>query len=86
MTSYAGLDGISKAGNATARHLLHEAADCILARVKRPCALRSWALRLQDRLGGKKARTALARKLAVPMYKLWRRQEEFDRGRAARAA
>ena len=56
-----------------ARHLLYEAANSLLAPVKRPCALQSWALRLQERVGAKKARTALARKLAVLMQKLWRR-------------
>ena len=70
--------GVSKAGNAMARHLLYEAANSLLARVKRPCALRDWGLRLQQRLGGKKARTAVARKLAVLMHKLWRRQQDFD--------
>jgi transposase len=69
-----------------ARHLLYEAANSLLARVKRPCALQSWALRLQARLGGKKARTALARKLAVLMHKLWRRRQEFDWSAAVQAA
>jgi transposase len=78
--------GISRAGNGMARHLLFEAANSLLVRVKRPCALQSWALRLQERVGGKKARTALARKLAVLMHKLWRRQQDFDWGRAAQAA
>ena len=78
--------GISKAGNGMARHLLDEAANCLLARVKRPCAPREWALRLQARLGGKKARTALARKLAVLMHRLWRHEAEFDWGPAAQAA
>lgn len=72
--------GISRAGNGMARHLLYEAANSLLARVKRPCALRGWALRLQERLGGKKARTALARKLAVLMHKLWRREQDFASG------
>ena len=78
--------GISKAGNAMARHLLYEAANSLLARVKRSCALRSWALRLQERVGGKKARTALARKLAVLMHKLWRREQEFQWSPAAQPA
>jgi transposase len=70
--------GVSKTGNAMARHLLYEAANSLLARVKRPCALRDWGLRLQERQGGKKARTAVARKLAVLMHRLWRRQQDFD--------
>ena len=61
-----------------ARHLLYEAASSLLARVKRRSALQSWALRLQERLGSKKARTALARKLAVLMHTLWRREAELD--------
>lgn len=77
--------GISKAGHAMSRHLLYEAANSLLARVKRPCALRDWGLRLQERLGGKKARVAVARKLAVLMHKLWCRGQDFD-GRLAAAA
>jgi transposase len=69
---------ISKAGNSMARHLLYEAANSLLGRLKRPCALRSWAQRLQDRVGGGKARVALARKLAVLMHKLWRREIDFE--------
>ena len=60
-----------------ARHLLYEAANSLLARVKRPCALRDWALALQARVGGKKARAALARKLAMLMHRLWLRQPDF---------
>jgi transposase len=78
--------GISRAGNGMARHLLYEAANCLLTRVRRPCALQSWARRLQERVGGKKARTALARKLAVLMHKLWRREQAFDWGAVAPAA
>ena len=78
--------GISRAGNARARHLLYEAANSLIARVKRPCALQSWALRLQERVGGKKARTALARKLAVLMHKLWCRQQDFAWDAGAQAA
>ena len=78
--------GIAKTGDAMARHLLYEAANSLLARVKRTCAPRSWAQGLQERLDGKKARAALARKLAVLMHKLWPRQEDFDGRRAARAA
>jgi len=78
--------GISKAGNAMARHLLYEAANSLLARVKRSCPLQSWARRLQERVGGKKARTALARKLAVLMHKLWRREQEFQWSPAAQPA
>lgn len=69
-----------------ARHLLYEAANSILARLKRPCALKDWALRLQERVGSKKARTALARKLAVLMHTLWCRGTDFAWRRAAEPA
>jgi transposase len=77
--------GISKAGDAMVRHLLYEAANSLLARVERPCALKEWALRLQERVGGKRARVALARKLAVLMHRLWTRGATFDRERGAAA-
>jgi transposase len=78
--------GISKAGNSMARHLLYEAANSLLARVRRPCALKAWATQLQARVGGKKARVALARKLAVLMHKLWTGGTDFDWQRGAAAA
>ena len=70
--------GVSKAGNGMARYLLYEAANSLLSRVKRTCALRDWAQALQARIGGKKARVALARKLAMLMHRLWARETEFD--------
>lgn len=70
--------GISKAGNSMARHLLYEAANSLLARVKRPCALKGWAVQLQARVGTKKARVALARKLAVLMHRIWVQEIDFD--------
>ena len=70
--------GISKAGNGMARHLLYEAANSLLARVRRPCALRDWGLALQARVGGKKARVAVARKLAMLMHRLWVRETDFS--------
>jgi transposase len=70
--------GISKAGNGMARHLLYEAANSLLARVRRPCALRDWGLALQARVGGKKARVSVARKLAMLMHRLWVRETDFS--------
>jgi transposase len=68
---------ISRTGDRTLRHLLYEAANNILAILKRPCALKTWATRLEQRQGAKKARTALARKLAILMHKLWISQRAF---------
>lgn len=65
------------------RHLLYEAASVLLVRLKRACALKDWAVQLQARVGAKKARVALARKLAVLMHKLWSRGVAFDWQRGA---
>ena len=69
---------ITHCGDSLVRHLLYECANVIITILKKPCALRTWALQLQERVGAKKARTALARKLAVLMHKLWIKGENFD--------
>jgi len=62
---------ISKGGDNLLRHALYEAANALLARLKRDCALKAWGLRLQERKGAKRARVAVARKLAVLLHRLW---------------
>jgi transposase len=47
------------------RQLLDEAANAILTRTKTTFALKSWALKIAKRRGLRKARVALARRLAV---------------------
>jgi len=68
---------ISKQGDALLRGYLYEAATVLISRLQRPCALRAWARALAERIGVKKARVALARKLAVLLHHLWRHQEDF---------
>lgn len=68
---------ISKAGDPLLRSALYEAANSILARLKRPCALQSWGRRLAEAKGGKRARVAVARKLAALLHHLWRSESEF---------
>ena len=62
---------ISKHGDSLARHMLYEAANSLLSRVRRWSALKAWAARLARRAGAKKARVALARKLAVLLHRMW---------------
>ena len=50
------------------RTCLYEAASVLLTRVKRFSPLRAWGLRLAKRIGGGKARIAVARKLAVILH------------------
>lgn len=61
---------ISKTGDAITRALLYEAANVLMVRVKAPLPLKLWALGLADRIGGKKARVALARKMAVILHRM----------------
>ena len=62
---------ISKHGDSLARHMLYEAANSLLCRVRRWSALKAWGMRLARRIGAKKARVALARKLAVVLHRMW---------------
>ena len=69
--------GISKAGDPMLRHALYEAANSLLVRVKRPCALQTWGKALATTKGPKRARVAIARKLAVLLHRLWQSETEF---------
>jgi transposase len=68
---------ISKQGDALLRGYLYEAATVLISRLQRPCALQAWARALAARVGVKKARVALARKLAVLLHHLWSHEEDF---------
>lgn len=68
---------ISKAGDPMLRSALYESANSLLARVKRPCALQAWGKRLAETKGAKRARVAVARKLAILLHRLWQSQTEF---------
>jgi len=62
---------ISKIGDASVRAALYEAAHVILTRPVKGCtALKSWAMRIAKRAGMKKAKVALARKLAVITHRM----------------
>lgn len=68
---------ITKAGDAGVRTALYEAATTLLGRVTRWSSLKSWGVRLARRSGIKKARVAVARKLAVVLLGMWRSQTPF---------
>jgi len=76
---------ITKRGDGTVRTLLYEAANVLLVKITRSCALREWGLAIAKRSGFKKAKVAVARKLAVLLHRLWRDGTEF-RWSAAPAA
>jgi transposase len=69
---------ISKAGDPMLRRALYEAANSLLGRVRRDCALRRWGLQLAASKGPKRARVAVARKLASLLHTLWRSDTSFQ--------
>jgi transposase len=70
--------GISKQGDAMARHYLYEAANVLLTSVRKPSALRNWGLKLMKTIGPKRARVAVARKLAVLLGRIWKDGTHFE--------
>ncbi|MGL3208885.1 IS110 family transposase [Bradyrhizobium sp. BR 1433] len=68
-TDYTGR--ISKIGDASVREALYQAAHVMLTKPVRNCsALKSWAMRIARRAGMRKAKVALARKLAVILHRM----------------
>jgi transposase len=63
--------GITKIGDTSVRTALYEAAHIILTRPIKGGGLKSWAMKLAKRTGMKKAKVALARKLAVVLHRMW---------------
>ena len=62
---------ITRAGDPRARVALFEAAHVMMTRVTRWFPLKAWAMRVAARRGAKRAKVALARKLAVILHRLW---------------
>ena len=68
---------ISKCGDAMLRMYLFEAAGVLLTRVPKWSALKAWGIRLAKRNGLRKAKVAVARKLAVILHRMWIDGTEF---------
>lgn len=54
------------------RKLLHEAANVLITRVPKISPLKSWAVKLAEKTGLKKATVAAARKIALILSRIWR--------------
>ena len=76
---------ISRCGDGMLRSYLFEAANVLLRRSTRACRLHSWGRALIERIGGRKAVVAVARKLAVLLHGMWRDGSEFRFGDAVAA-
>jgi transposase len=68
---------IAKCGDGMVRWLLYEAANVMLTRCRSDNWLKSWALNVARRRGMRKAKVALARRLAVVMHRMWRTGTPF---------
>src|SRR5207247_672540 len=69
---------ISKCGDKMLRSYLYEAANVLLTRVAKWSALKAWGVRLAKRSGLRKAKVAVARKLAVILHRMWIEGTEFN--------
>lgn len=78
--------GISRVGDTMVRTALYEAAHIMLTRATRFSALKRWAVDVAKRRGMKRAKVALARKLATVLHRLWVDETEFRWGKVASAA
>jgi transposase len=70
---------ISKIGDAAVREALYQAAHVMLTKPVKGCSeLKSWAMRIARRAGMRKAKVALARKLAVVMHRMLADDKPFN--------
>jgi transposase len=71
------IGNISKCGDRRVRTLLYEAANVMLTRYRGKLKLKEWALAIAQRSTMRKARIALARRLAIIMHAMLRGGAEF---------
>jgi transposase len=68
---------ISKAGDGEVRTALYEAANAMMTRSQKHCAVKAWGLRVAAKRGRKHAVVAVARKLAIIRHRMWLDNIEF---------
>jgi len=76
---------ISRAGDSSVRVALFEAAHVMMVRSAKWSVLKAWAMKIAKRRGLKRAKVALARKLAVVLHRMWIDQTDFRFSAAAPA-
>ncbi len=77
---------VSRVGDVMVRTALYEAAHIMLTRAVRFSTLKRWALEVARRRGMRRAKVALARKLAVILHRMWVEGTTFRWGREVGAA
>jgi transposase len=60
------------------RTYLYEATNVLLTRVESWSTLKAWGIRLAKRSGIRKAKVAVARKLAVILHRMWIDGTDFN--------
>ena len=73
--------GITRIGDASVRTALHDATDVLLSRVTKFSTLKRWAMEVLKRQGMRRAKVALARKLATILHRIWADGTEFRWGK-----
>src|SRR5215813_504205 len=63
--------GITRTGDEMVRTALYEAANVLLSRITRFSKLKRWGMDVAKRRGSKRAKVALARKIAVILHRIW---------------
>ncbi|MBN8977069.1 MAG: IS110 family transposase [Rhizobiales bacterium] len=71
---------ISRWGDRLLRTYLFEAATVLLYRTKKWSSLKAWGMKLAKRIGMRKAKVAIARKIAVILHCIWVDGTSFDWG------
>jgi transposase len=71
---------ISRWGDRLLRTYLFEAATVLLYRTKKWSSLKAWGIKLAKRIGMKKAKVAIARKIAVVLHCIWVDGTSFEWG------
>jgi transposase len=62
---------ITKVGDGETRTALFEAANVILRPTTRWSSMKAWAMKIADRQGVRRAKVALARRMAVTLHRMW---------------
>jgi transposase len=76
---------ITRVGDAAVRTALYEAANSMLTGPARFSTLKRWGMEVAKRRGMRRAKVALARKIAVLLHRMWSDGTEFRWGQAEAA-
>ena len=69
--------GITRVGDAGVRTALRDAANALLTRAGKFSTLKRWAMDVAKRRDMRRAKVALARKLATVLHRIWADGTEF---------